>query len=85
MARTTPDVQPQPVTSGADRRIDRMSSFEAPVARPGSREIARAAVQAELSLAAYELVVENITHTGTIEGLGTGASTPRLLIEDIGI
>jgi len=35
-----------------------MSSSEAPAARPASREIARAAVQAELSLAAYELVVE---------------------------
>ena len=35
-----------------------MSSSEAPAVRPGSRAIARAAVQAELSLAAYELVVE---------------------------
>ena len=35
-----------------------MSSSGAPAVRPGSRAIARAAVQAELSLAAYELVVE---------------------------
>src|ERR1017187_4916650 len=35
-----------------------MSSSEAPAVRPGSRAIARAAVQSELSLAAYELVVE---------------------------
>ena len=54
-----------------------MSSSEAPTARPGSREIARAAVQAELSLAAYELVVEKGYGNVTLDDMAAAGGVSR--------
>ncbi len=54
-----------------------MSSPEAPTARPGSREIARAAVQAELSLAAYELVVEKGYGNVTLDDMAAAGGVSR--------
>src|ERR1700733_15120687 len=54
-----------------------MSSSEAPAARPGSREIARAAVQAELSLAAYELVVEKGYGNVTLDDMAAAGGVSR--------
>src|SRR6202042_1892923 len=67
----------QPAISDADRRIELMSSSEAPAARPGSREIARAAVQAELSLAAYELVVEKGYGNVTLDDMAAAGGVSR--------
>jgi AcrR family transcriptional regulator len=54
-----------------------MSSSEAPAARPASREIARAAVQAELSLAAYELVVEKGYGNVTLDDMAAVGGVSR--------
>ncbi len=54
-----------------------MSSSEAPAVRPGSRAIARAAVQAELSLAAYELVVEKGYANVTLDDMATAGGVSR--------
>ena len=54
-----------------------MSSSEAPAVRPASREIARAAVQAELSLAAYELVVEKGYGNVTLDDMAAAGGVSR--------
>jgi AcrR family transcriptional regulator len=54
-----------------------MSSSEAPAARPVSRAIARAAVQAELSLAAYELVVEKGYGNATLDDMAAAGGVSR--------
>jgi AcrR family transcriptional regulator len=54
-----------------------MSSSEAPEVRPGSRAIARAAVQAELSLAAYELVVEKGYGNVTLDDMAAAGGVSR--------
>jgi AcrR family transcriptional regulator len=54
-----------------------MSSSEAPAVRPGSRAIARAAVQAELSLAAYELVVEKGYGNVTVDDMAAAGGVSR--------
>jgi AcrR family transcriptional regulator len=54
-----------------------MSSSEAPAVRPGSRAIARAAVQAELSLAAYELVVEKGYANVTVDDMAAAGGVSR--------
>src|ERR1700734_34618 len=54
-----------------------MSSSEAPVVRSGSRAVARAAVQAELSLAAYELVVEKGYGNVTLDDMATAGGVSR--------
>jgi AcrR family transcriptional regulator len=54
-----------------------MSSREAPAVRPASREIARAAVQAELSLAAYELVVEKGYDNVTLDDMAAAGGVSR--------
>jgi len=54
-----------------------MSSYGAPAARPASREIARAAVQAELSLAAYELVVEKGYGNVTLDDMAAAGGVSR--------
>jgi AcrR family transcriptional regulator len=54
-----------------------MSSSEAAAVRPGSRAIARAAVQAELSLAAYELVVEKGYGNVTLDDMATAGGVSR--------
>ena len=54
-----------------------MSSYRAPAVRPASREIARAAVQAELSLAAYELVVEKGYGNVTLDDMAAAGGVSR--------
>jgi AcrR family transcriptional regulator len=54
-----------------------MSSSQAPALRSGSRAIARAAVQAELSLAAYELVVEKGYGNVTLDDMATAGGVSR--------
>src|SRR5450756_1029964 len=54
-----------------------MSSSEAPAVRPGSRAIARAAVQAELGLDAYELVVEKGYGNVTLDDMATAGGVSR--------
>jgi AcrR family transcriptional regulator len=54
-----------------------MSSSEASAVRSGSRAIARAAVQAELSLAAYELVVEKGYGNVTLDDMATAGGVSR--------
>jgi AcrR family transcriptional regulator len=54
-----------------------MSSSEAPPARPAPREIARAAMQAELSLAAYELVVEKGYGNVTLDDMAAAGGVSR--------
>jgi len=54
-----------------------MSSHGAPAVRPVSREIARAAVQAELSLAAYELVVEKGYGNVTLDDMAAAGGVSR--------
>ena len=54
-----------------------MSSSGAPEVRPGSREIARAAVQAELSLAAYELIVEKGYGNVTLDDMAAAGGVSR--------
>src|SRR5579863_10434419 len=54
-----------------------MSSREAPAVRRASREIARAAVQAELSLAAYELVVEKGYDNVTLDDMAAAGGVSR--------
>jgi AcrR family transcriptional regulator len=54
-----------------------MSSSGSPAARPASREIARAAVRAELSLAAYELVVEKGYGNVTLDGMAAAGGVSR--------
>jgi AcrR family transcriptional regulator len=54
-----------------------MSSSGAPAVRPASREIARAAVQAELSLVAYELVVENGYGNVTLDDMAAAGGVSR--------
>src|SRR5579871_4414672 len=54
-----------------------MSSSEASVVRPASRAIARAAVQAELSLAAYELVVEKGYGNVTLDDMAAAGGVSR--------
>ena len=54
-----------------------MSSREAPAVRPASREIARAAVQAELSLAAYDLVVEKGYDNVTLDDMAAAGGVSR--------
>ena len=54
-----------------------MSSYGAPAVRPASREIARAAVQAELSLAAYELVVEKGYGNVTLDDMAAAGRVSR--------
>ena len=54
-----------------------MSSSGAPEVRPGSREIARAAVQAELSLAAYELVMEKGYGNVTLDDMAAAGGVSR--------
>ena len=54
-----------------------MSSHGAPAVRPASREIARAAVQAELSLAAYELVVEKGYGNVTLDDMAAAGGVSR--------
>jgi AcrR family transcriptional regulator len=54
-----------------------MSSSEAPVVRPASREIARAAVQTELSVAAYELVVEKGYSNVTLDDMAAAGGVSR--------
>ena len=54
-----------------------MSSYGAPAVRPASREIARAAVQAELSLAAYELVVEKGYGNVTLDDMAAAGGVSR--------
>ncbi|HEY0933133.1 MAG TPA: TetR/AcrR family transcriptional regulator [Trebonia sp.] len=52
-------------------------SSEASAVRPGSRAIARAAVQAELSLAAYELVVEKGYGNVTLDDMAAAGGVSR--------
>src|ERR1700733_15920533 len=54
-----------------------MSSSGGPAVRPASREIARAAVQAELSLAAYELVVEKGYGNVTLDDMAAAGGVSR--------
>src|SRR6202042_14516 len=54
-----------------------MSSSGAPAVRPASRQIARAAVQAELSLAAYELVVEKGYGNVTLDDMAAAGGVSR--------
>src|SRR5579862_4744209 len=54
-----------------------MSSREAPAVRRASREIARAAVQAELSLAAYDLVVEKGYDDVTLDDMAAAGGVSR--------
>ena len=54
-----------------------MSSREAPAVRRASREIARAAVQAELGLAAYELVVEKGYDNVTLDDMAAAGGVSR--------
>jgi AcrR family transcriptional regulator len=54
-----------------------MSSSGTPAARPASREIARAAVRAELSLAAYELVVEKGYGNVTLDDMAAAGGVSR--------
>jgi AcrR family transcriptional regulator len=54
-----------------------MSSNGARAVRPASREIARAAVQAELSLAAYELVVEKGYGNVTLDDMAAAGGVSR--------
>src|SRR6266700_2396339 len=54
-----------------------MSSSGAPAVRPASREIARAAVQAELSLTAYELVVEKGYGNVTLDDMAAAGGVSR--------
>lgn len=54
-----------------------MSSSGAPEARSGSRAIARAAVHAELSLAAYELVVEQGYGNVTLDDMAAAGGVSR--------
>ena len=54
-----------------------MSSSQAPAVRPGSRAVARAAVQAELSLAAYELVVEKGYGNVTLDDMAMAGGVSR--------
>ena len=54
-----------------------MSSSGAAPARPASREIARAAVQAELSLAAYDLVVEKGYDNVTLDDMAAAGGVSR--------
>jgi AcrR family transcriptional regulator len=54
-----------------------MSSPEAPAVRPAAREIARAAVQAELSLAAYDLVVEKGYDNVTLDDMAAAGGVSR--------
>ena len=54
-----------------------MSSHGAPAVRPASREIARAAVQAELSLAAYDLVVEKGYDNVTLDDMAAAGGVSR--------
>ena len=54
-----------------------MSSSGASAVRPASREIARAAVQAELSLAAYELVVEKGYGNVTLDDMAAAGGVSR--------
>jgi AcrR family transcriptional regulator len=49
----------------------------APPVRPGTREIARAAVQVELSLAAYDLVVEKGYGNVTLDDMAAAAGVSR--------
>src|SRR5690348_12988025 len=54
-----------------------MSSSGASAVRPASREIARAAVQAELSLVAYELVVEKGYGNVTLDDMAAAGGVSR--------
>ena len=54
-----------------------MSSTEAPTVRAGSRAIARAAVETELSLAAYELVVEKGYANVTLDDMAAAGGVSR--------
>jgi AcrR family transcriptional regulator len=54
-----------------------MSSSGASAVRPGSRAIARAAVQSELSLAAYELVVEKGYGSVTLDDMAAAGGVSR--------
>jgi AcrR family transcriptional regulator len=54
-----------------------MPSSGAPAVRPASREIARAAVRAELSLAAYELVVEKGYGNVTLDDMAAAGGVSR--------
>jgi AcrR family transcriptional regulator len=54
-----------------------MSSSGVPGVRPGSRAIARAAVQSELSLAAYELVVERGYGNVTVDDMAAAGGVSR--------
>ncbi len=54
-----------------------MSSSGAPAVRPASREIARAAVQTELSVAAYELVVEKGYGNVTLDDMAAAGGVSR--------
>jgi AcrR family transcriptional regulator len=54
-----------------------MSSSQAPAERPGSRAVARAAVQAELSLAAYELVLEKGYGNVTLDDMAAAGGVSR--------
>jgi len=54
-----------------------MSSSGAPAVRPASREIARAAVQAELSLVAYALVVEKGYGNVTLDDMAAAGGVSR--------
>jgi AcrR family transcriptional regulator len=54
-----------------------MSPSGAPQARPGSRAIARAAVRSELSLAAYELVVDKGYGNVTLDDMAAAGGVSR--------
>jgi AcrR family transcriptional regulator len=54
-----------------------MSSSGPPAVRPGSRAVARAAVRAELSLAAYELVMEKGYGNVTLDGMAAAGGVSR--------
>jgi AcrR family transcriptional regulator len=54
-----------------------MSSSEAQAVRSGSRAIARAAVETELSLAAYELVVEKGYANATLDDMAAAGGVSR--------
>jgi AcrR family transcriptional regulator len=54
-----------------------MSSPEPAPARPGSRAVARAAVEAELSLAAYELVLEKGYGNVTLDDMAAAGGVSR--------
>ena len=54
-----------------------MSSTGAPTVRAGSRAIARAAVESELSLAAYELVVEKGYANVTLDDMAAAGGVSR--------